>query len=158
MKIGITAAFILLAACLASAQTNSPSPAPTNPPPPTAPDRNIPVSVSPFDHYFTADQRKVFDQAYVASQAKIKPLNLQIRQLRNEMSNMMFADEFDEAAFRAKSETIGKLQTQIDLLRVQAILAVRPMLSSNQVDTIRGPQSPPQPPAGAPPGAAPSKP
>jgi hypothetical protein len=67
------------------------------------------------------------------------------------MSDMMFADKFDEAAFRAKSEAVGKLQTEIDLLMVQAVLTIRPTLTTNQIGAIRGPQANLQiPPAGAP--------
>jgi len=159
MKSGITAAFILLAAGLACAQTNTPPPASTNAPPHLRPDHKIPVSISPWDRYLNAEQRKVFDQAYLASEAKITPLSKRIHQLRNEMSDMMFMNTFDEAGFRAKSEEVGKLETQIDVLMAQAVVTLRPMLSSNQVDMIRGPQSPPpSPTAGGPAGAAPAKP
>jgi len=161
MKSGkITAIILLVAGLAASAQTNLPPATSTNPPPPAI--RRLPVSVSPLDRFLSADQRKVFDQAYLASQQKVHPLSLQVRQLRRDMSDMMFADKFDEAAFRAKSEAVGKLQTEIDLLMVQAVLTIRPTLTTNQIDSIRGPQTNLQvPPAGAPAGTTttvPSKP
>jgi Spy/CpxP family protein refolding chaperone len=143
MKARDIVVFILLAAGLAArAQTNAAPAAPTNPPPRSVPSRQIPVAGSPFDRFLDADQRKVFHAAIQANQGKIQALNSQIRQLRMDMAELMFAEKFDEDGFRAKSEAVGKLQTEVDMLMVGSFRQVRPLLDANQIDEIRG--QPPQ--------------
>jgi Spy/CpxP family protein refolding chaperone len=147
----ITALLLLGASLTVRAQTNAAPAAPTNPPPRAVPSRQIPVSRSPFDRFLDPDEQKVFHAAIQANQGKIQALNSQIRQLRMDMSELMLAGNFDEAGFRAKSEAVGKLQTEIDMLMVEAFRQVRPMLNTNQVDEIRGRPAPlPTRPATAP--------
>jgi Spy/CpxP family protein refolding chaperone len=152
MKAGIFILFALLAAGPAvDGQTNAAAHAA-----PAAPSRQIPYNPLPFAGVLTEEQRKLFAAGREANWGKIQALNAQIRSLRREMSDLMLAPQFDEAAYRAKSEAIGKLQAEIDLLAVRPFVAIRPLLTTNQVEQIRNTRGAPR--AETPSPAAPSAP
>jgi Spy/CpxP family protein refolding chaperone len=95
-------------------------------------------NVSPILRALTPEQRTQMRQAMEANHEQTEELQEQIRAARKELLELQLAEKLDEAAFRTKSAEIIKAQAEVELFNARAFAKVRPSLTAEQLEQIRG--------------------
>jgi Spy/CpxP family protein refolding chaperone len=139
--------FILLAAlaslpvCCASAADVLRPPATTNSGPvkPIASPAMRP-SLNP-EAGFTEAQSKAFKSAVEGSREQMASLWQTLRTDRRDLEKLTTAEKVDEAAIRAKSTEIGRIEGDLALIKAKALAQLRPLFSTQQMERLaRNPQ------------------
>jgi len=86
----------------------------------------------------TEEQRASMREAMVVDREKIRELEQKIRESRKELFELGLREKFDEAAVREKAAEAAKLDTEMTVLRVKAISKIRPPLTAEQIEKIKG--------------------
>jgi Spy/CpxP family protein refolding chaperone len=147
---------LFVAAPVRADNTNRPAPpAPPSfrPPPPGA--RGLDPIASALG-VLTEEQRQSMRQTMASQRERIMALQTQLRAARQDLFETALGGTFDEAAVRAKAAEVGRIESEMTVLRVKALSQVRPPLTPAQREKIRlaargafAPRGSPLPPGGA---------
>ncbi|MCX8156323.1 MAG: periplasmic heavy metal sensor [Verrucomicrobiae bacterium] len=77
-------------------------------------------------------QRQVFNEALQKHQDALRKLEEQLQAAQRELIKAVIAEEYVEKTVREKAEVVAKLQTEIMMLRAQALHTVAPTLREEQ--------------------------
>lgn len=77
-------------------------------------------------------QRQVFNEALQKHQETLRKLEEQLLVAQRELIKVVIAEEYVEKTVREKAEVVAKLQTEIMMLRSQALHTVAPTLRTEQ--------------------------
>jgi Spy/CpxP family protein refolding chaperone len=80
----------------------------------------------------TEDQRTKLREAMQGSQTEMTQLNEKLAAAQKEALKAALAKDADEKTVRAKVEAVGKIQTDIAILRLKAVKEIAPTLTDEQ--------------------------
>ena len=79
-----------------------------------------------------ADKEMLFHQTMREARAKGAAIRKQIRTLREEIKNILVADQFDEALFRGKKKSLEALLSQTHANREEAIVTLAKQFTADE--------------------------
>jgi len=90
----------------------------------------------------TEEQRVSMREAMMPDREKIREFEQKILQSRKELFELGLREKFDETAVREKASEAAKLDAEMTVLRVKAISKIRPPLTAEQIEKIKGAPGP----------------
>lgn len=96
------------------------------------PDRAMMGGRGGFGFGLDEQQRQVFNEALQKHQEALRKLEEQLQAAQRELIKAVIAEEYVEKTVREKAEVVAKLQTEIMILRSQALHTVAPTLREEQ--------------------------
>lgn len=91
------------------------------------------------EHVLTEDQRYSLRQTMESQRETMRAQQEKIRAARKAMMTAAFADDYNEAAVRAKALEVAKLEAELTVQRLKAVAEVQPALSKEQLKKILNP-------------------
>jgi Spy/CpxP family protein refolding chaperone len=91
------------------------------------------------EQVLTEEQRASMREILSSQRDEMRELQEKIRDTRKALMKISFAEEFDEAAIRAKAMEVAKLEAEVTVLRARAMSKVQPPLSPKQIEQIINP-------------------
>ncbi|MGV3773029.1 MAG: Spy/CpxP family protein refolding chaperone [Verrucomicrobiales bacterium] len=85
------------------------------------------------------DQRAKLTEANSSMQKEVQPLYLQMRQVRQELDQLVSTNNFDESAIRSKAAQLGKLEGDLAIARAKHQKTIRGFLTTNQANVFQPP-------------------
>jgi len=86
----------------------------------------------------TADQKKKVDDILTKNQEGRKKLLDSLREAHKELTTLVSAKEFDEAAFRKGFQQVSSIKENLAVLRAKMIPGLKAVLSPEQAGYLRG--------------------
>lgn len=96
------------------------------------PDRAMMGGRGGFGFGLDEQQRQVFNEALQKHQEALRKLEEQLQAAQRELIKAVIAEEYVEKTVREKAEVVARLQTEIMMLRSQALHTVAPTLREEQ--------------------------
>lgn len=94
------------------------------------------------ERVLTEEQRESLHAAMASQRDQMRDLEGKIRAARQALMKASLAEDFDEAAVRAKALEVGKLDAELAVLRAKALSKLQPPLSDEQIERISNPPPP----------------
>lgn len=94
----------------------------------------------PLEAVLTQEQREQFFEEMSAQREKNGQLNPdeKFMKLRRELDQALFAEKLDEALIRRKSMELAEIDLERSLIRARAFAKIRPLLSEEQLERLKG--------------------
>jgi len=84
----------------------------------------------------TPEQVSRFQEVRQQDASRIDPLEMQVRQIREELRTLLASSTSTEAQIRQKHQEMQQLQQQIGNFRLDGQLAIRQILTPEQIQTL----------------------
>lgn len=81
-------------------------------------------------------QRTLLREAMQKNSDELRSLDEKLRAAQKELMKAVLAEKQDEKAVREKAEAVGKIQTELTVIRAKAFAAVTPTLKPEQKDQL----------------------
>jgi Spy/CpxP family protein refolding chaperone len=93
---------------------------------------------APFERILNEEQRSQYRKELQSSREEFRELQRQTAGLRRELNKAMFAERFDEGAVRKAATKLAELEAERSIIRARAFAKIRPSLSDEQLDQLKG--------------------
>lgn len=81
-------------------------------------------------------QRELLREAMQKNQEQVRALDEKMRTAQRDLINAALAEKFDEKIVRQKAEAVSKIQTDLTVLRANALSTIAPTLKPEQREQI----------------------